>query len=139
MRKRHLVIIPVICLLFMAIGQCDKYQKVGQSARDFALGVQAFQQTEIVLHQQNKITDQEHQKLETLILEVAKTGQTLDQAINQVHSNPQARAALDAAVSQLNALLDSGILQIKNPDSEAQLRLAFTSLKAIVDQIALFS
>jgi NifU-like protein involved in Fe-S cluster formation len=73
------------------------------------------------------------------VLEVALTGKTLDQAINQVHSNQNARAALDAAVSQLNGLLDTGILQVKNPEAKAQLQLAFTSLKALVDNIVAFS
>lgn len=139
MRKRHLVAVPALCLLLLAVGQCDKYAKVGQLAKDFALSVQAFQSTEVVLHQQGKINDAEHKQLETLILEVAKTGITLDQAINQVHSNPQARAALAAAVGQLNALLDSGVLQVKNPDAHAALYTAFIGLKAIVDNIAAFS
>lgn len=139
MRKRHLVAVPILCLLLLAVGQCDKYAKVGEAARDFAIGVEAFHGTEKVLHQQGKISDDEHFKLDAIILEVAQTGKTLDQAINQVHSNPQARAALSATIGQLNALLDTGILQVNNPDAKAQLEVAFLALKALVANIAAFS
>jgi hypothetical protein len=62
MRKRHLVAVPALCLLLLAVGQCDKYAKVGQAARDFSIGVEAFQGVENVLHQQGKVTDDENIK-----------------------------------------------------------------------------
>jgi len=135
MKKRHLLIVPTIVVLLMGFGQCDRYRKAGELARDFALGVQAFQETEIVLHQQGKISDDEHRQIQQIILEVAADGQKLDRAIATTHSAPDAKTALDSAIAQLQGALADGVLHVKNPEVKAQLQTSLVLLRSILSNI----
>lgn len=135
MKRKHLILIPLIAVILMAAGQCDKYRKTGQLARDFAAGVSAFQQTEIVLHQQGKIDNAEHLQIQGAILEVAQDGKKLDAAINLVHSAPDAKTALDASISAVSNALSDGALHVKNPDAKAELQTSIVLLESILHNI----
>lgn len=135
MKRKHLIALPIMLILLMGASQCDKYRKTGQLARDFAAGVSAFQQTEIVLHNQGKIDEAEHLQIQTALLEVAADGKKLDAAINQVHSAPDARAALDAAIASVSQALSDGALRVKNPDAKASLQTSIVLLQSILHNI----
>jgi len=135
MKRKQLFILPVMMILLMGMSKCDRYAKTGQLARDFAAGVSAFQQAEIVMHNQGKISDPEHVAIQDAILQTAQAGKDLDRAINQVHSAPDARAALDAALMNVQTALNDGVAHVKNPDAKASLQTSIVLLRSILDNI----
>lgn len=134
--KRSSAVVLVLTLALLSAGfQCDRYKKAASLSRDFAAGVSAFQDAEIILHNEGKISNDEHQTLETLIIQTARAGKVMDQAIQDAHNGKTVQASVDAAAVAASGLLDSGVTQVKNPEAQAELKSAALALKTIVDSI----
>jgi hypothetical protein len=130
------IALAVVLVWTLGVGSCNKYAKTGELARDFAAGVLAFQQSEIVFHQQGKVSDNEHREIQEYLLQVAQAGKALDMAINKTHSAPDATTAMNASIAAVQTLLDKGVLNVKNDESQAALRASLLSLKTILDSIS---
>lgn len=135
---RYTGAILIACLLTMA-ASCNKYQKVGELAKDAAATSLVAQETEIALFQQGKINPLTHQIIQTKFLQLADAGQRLDKAINETHSAKDATAALQAAIAAVDDLTQNGISGIKDDQTRADVKLAFVAVKTILDNISAFS
>jgi len=134
--KRSALLVALIAVT-LGLAGCpkDKYTKAATFSKDFASTVLAAQQVEMVLHQQGKISDAEHKDLQEYFLQVALAGQQLDDAIVKWHSGEKTAGALVDALNKIETLQAEGVLHIRNPESQAQLRLAIESAKVILANI----
>lgn len=137
MRKQKIAQITLLALaVYITAGfACNSYLKAAELSHDFALGVQAFQSSEIVFHNAGKIDDTEHITLQNWILRVAEAGKAMDTAIVAGHSATTAQAKVNAAIDATTGLLNDGVLMVKNPESKAALQLSLVTLKSILGSI----
>lgn len=134
-KKLQLVLLVLLLSLLCSNFVCNKYAKAGELAKDFASGVSAFNDVEIEFHKQGKLSDDEHIKLQTLLLQVEEAGKSLDNAIVTTHNTADAKSALDVSFKNLQAMLDGGVLHIKNEEVKASLKTSLVLLKSILDNI----
>lgn len=130
-RRKLLLAAPA--LFFLMAFSCSKYHTAVVVEHDFVTAVTAFQQGETALYQNGTVSQAEHVAIETKIAAVASAGQQLNSLL-AANATPQAITTqiqlVVAAVSDLNT---NGVLQIKNPSSQATLS---TALKVISDIVA---
>lgn len=140
--KRPLLILALLPVLLLAIGACpkprpqnDPWRTAAVAAADFAAAVKGFQDSEIILHRQGLIASDEHQAIQRVLLDVARAGKQLDQAIRAAHQRPEASAAVDAALIAAQQLLDEGVLHVKNPNARARLSASLALARIALDTI----
>lgn len=143
MRKSVLKRLGIVPILLLTLGawQCSttNWQKVGELAKDAAATALAAQEAEMAMHNQNFIDADTHKTLQTKFSQLSDAGQRLDAAINQAHSGGDATAALDAALAATNDLITNGLTGIKNPDKQAELKLALLAVQTTLNNVAVFA
>ncbi len=137
-QAKKLALISIMAYLCMA-ASCDKYQKVGQLAKDVAAGVLLAQQTEITLHKSGKIDDQTHQAIQKKFVELADAGMRLDQAINKAHSAGSATQALKECNVLLDDLSTNGLFEIKDQQTVNSIRAILLTVQTTLNNIAAFA
>jgi hypothetical protein len=143
MRKSVLKRLGIVPILLLTLGAwtCSNssWQKVGELAKDSAATALAAQESEIALHSQGFIDQPTHVTLQQKFSQLSDAGQRLDAAINQAHNGGDATAALNAALAATNDLISNGLTGIKNPDKQAQLKLALLAVQTTLNNVALFA
>ena len=106
----------------------------------FSVAVKAFQQAEIVAHQQGLVDDAEHKALEGAIADAARAGLELDNVVRAANGvrvpGPKAIAALDQAYTTLDNLFNAGVLHIKNPRARQELQALLLTAKGFLATIS---
>lgn len=138
-KKQKLMLIPIL-LLTLGAWQCNtNWQKVGQLAKDAAATALAAQESEIAMHNAGFVDAETHKVIQQKFSQLSDAGQRLDVAINQAHSGGDATAALNAALTATNDLISNGITGIKNPDKQAELKLALLAVQTTLNNVAVFA
>ena len=130
-RRKLLVLVVLVTIGTMAACTDSALRKASIAARDLALAVKAFQDAEIIAHQQGRVADDEHGRIQSLLIRVAEAGKELDADIRVLHSHPKAVVAFQAFDDSLGRLLAEGVIGIKNSQTKAELQLAFTSIRTL--------
>ena len=89
-----------------------------------------------LLHQQGKVSDEEHQRIQNLLLQVGQSGQQLDNYIRAAKDAKGADAQLQAFLSAVDNLNKQGLIGIKNSEAKASLTLAISTIAALSATIA---
>jgi len=113
----------------------SKYHDAVIAEHDFKLAVASFQQAEIQEHTAGRIDDAEHQKIEAAIEKVGNAGQTLVTSLQGGVANTTVQQNFATVGVALNNLLDTGVLGIKNANSQALLKTLIQTIKAILDNV----
>lgn len=141
MSRRLLCAICVICgLLFLGFTGCpqqDPYRKAAVAAADFAAALKTFQDSEIALHNSGSIDAETHKAIQSVLLDTARAGKQLDQAIRVAKSNPEAWTAVIAAVDALARLQSDGVLHIKNDKARQQLAASLALARSALGALQL--
>ncbi|HUK88389.1 MAG TPA: hypothetical protein VLT85_12045, partial [Terriglobales bacterium] len=120
----------IAALVFMASGfSCSK--KAAVVSRDAAVAVRAFQTVEIQLHKDGRISDTEHRLIQQYLKAVGRSGMAIDAAIGQ----ERAVAAVDAAITSVNDMIQQGIVPLHDEQVSAQLKLAAQAIVLAFNQI----
>ena len=140
--KRQYTILALAMLLAFLLAGCEqsKLKKAAAAVDGFSVTVKAFQQAEIVAHQQGLEDDAEHKVLESAISDVARAGGELDNVVRAAGGvrvpGPKALAALDQAYATLDNLFNAGVLHIKNPQARQELQALLLSAKGFLATIS---
>jgi hypothetical protein len=132
-RKVALIAFLVPVLLLTQAFACNSH-KAAIAARDFRLALQAFQDGEIVWHQQGHVDNQTHIAVQSYIIDAANIGKQVDSAI-AVGSNAGASALLNNLLASTDTLLANGTLHIKDPQTKALFETAILSIKTIIGNV----
>ena len=129
-------ILPVL-LLAVALSGCPKtaYHDAVVAEHDFKLGVQSFQQAEMVEFQAGRIDAAEHQKLEGGIAQIGTAAQTLVTALQGGAVNTTVQQDFATVSAAVTTLLNDGVLGIKNPTSQALLKTLIQTIQAILANV----
>jgi len=107
--------------------------KVTVAQHDFRIAVQAFQDTEIALHNQGGvISDDVHIQIQTGIQKVAQAGVDLDTALASNAPTSTLKTKLDSIMALLDDLNNQGLLGVKNQNAKLALTSALLAVKGIV-------
>lgn len=106
--------------------------KVTMAQHDFRISVQAFQETEIALHNQGIIDPNNHVLIQTYIQKVATAGVELDTALASNAPTSTLKTKLDAIMTLLDSLNNDGVLGIKNENAKLAMTSALLAIKGIV-------
>lgn len=126
-----LLLALVLALSFAGCAARGPYHAAVIVEHDASSVVKAFQQAEMAEFQAGRISAAEHQKLEAGIEKVALAGVALNNALQAgvPASVTGSLATFTQAVSDLNA---SGVLGVKNQQSQAVLTTSINTLNAII-------
>ena len=138
---RNRKILPLmICVLFIAAFSAgcpsSAYHSAVVAEHDFKLAVQSFQQAEMVEFQSGRIGQDEHQKLEAGIEKVALAGQTLTTSLQAGAANTTVQQNFATLSAALTDLLNSGVLGIKNAQSQQLLKVVIQTAQAILSNVS---
>jgi len=125
-------------LMFVLGCEQSRLKKLALATDAFSLTVRSFQQAEVVAHQQGLVSDEEHAAMEKALIDVANAGVELDNALRVARrgGKPKAAAALGAALTSLDHLLNSGVLHVKNPKARQDLEALILSAKGFLATIS---
>jgi hypothetical protein len=136
LRKRRsmlLLLIPVM-LLTQAFA-CNKYHTAVAIEHDFTIAVKAFQDGETALFQAGNISPAEHQLIESKIAQVAVVGQALNNLITANATQQSVSAEVKLLTAAITDLNNNGVFQVKNPQAQAQLKVALQAISDIVQNL----
>lgn len=135
--RRFSIITATLALTF-ALSGCPstQYHKAVVAEHDFKLAVQSFQQAEIVEFQSGRIDQDEHQRLEAAVEKVAHAGQTLTTSLQAGAMNTTVLQNFQTLSDALTDLQNSGVLGIKNPQSQQLLKVTVQTAQAILSNVA---
>jgi hypothetical protein len=128
--RKPLQLVAVVAII-ACLAACPKQtaEKAATVSHDFAVAVYGAQQAEIAFHQQGKIDNSEHQKIQQGFLQLSKVGPQVDAAI--VAGDKQGIiVAIDSALASLKILLDEGVGNVHNPDSKAAIEALLLTAQA---------
>ncbi len=111
------------------------YHSAVVAEHDFETGVKSFQQAEMQEFQAGRIDPIEHQKLEVGIEKVGLAGQALVTALQSGAANTMVQQDFTTVSNALLDLLNSGVLGIKNPTSQALLKTIVQTAQAILSNV----
>jgi hypothetical protein len=137
MRKRAIRVssFGLLCFAAVALAGCpgSVVHKVTVAQHDFRIAVQAFQDTEIALHNQGGvISDDVHIQIQTGIQKVAQAGVDLDTALASNAPTSTLKTKLDSIMALLDDLNNQGLLGVKNQNAKLALTSALLAVKGIV-------
>jgi hypothetical protein len=142
-RRGALAIALIVPLLLTAGCEQSKLKKVAAAVDGFSATVRAFQEAEIVAHQQGLVDDLEHKKIERALADVAHAGLELDNIVRVSEpktwgqtSKSQVLAALNQAYATLDNLFTNGALHIKNPKARQDLEALLVSAKGFLATVS---
>lgn len=135
-RKRKLAVvallIPVMLLTQAFACSGTVVHKVTIAQHDFRISVQAFQDTEIVLHNQGIVPNDLHMQIQQGIQKVAQAGVDLDTALAANAPTSTLKTKLDSIMTLLDSLNNESILGVKNETAKLALTSALLAIKGIV-------
>ncbi len=137
-RRRRAICTTVLALAVTVwCAGCPKnaYHDAVVAEHDFKLGVQSFQQAEIQEFQSGRIDATEHQKIEGGVAQVGTAAQTLVASLQQGAANTTVQQNFATVSAALTALLNEGVLGIKNVTSQALLRTIIQTAQAILANV----
>jgi len=133
MRKLLTTLTTAALVIILAGCPNDSWQKAAQLSDDFAHSIRAAQDVEIAAFNQGLIDLDDHKAVEIVFIEVAKDGQTLDAAILSGSKSKTVTQAFKAALTATEGALEANQLHIKNPNTRAEISIALTGAKSILD------
>ena len=134
-RQIAVALLPTV-LLLSAFACADKWLKAATASDDFAISLEAFQKGEADAHTQGFVDTATHRAIQTEIGKLALAGQGLNNAIRVGKSAPDAQTAVKAALDASQAILDSGITNVKDPATKQKLQALVVALRAPLTLIA---
>lgn len=139
---RKLLLVSAICGICVICGftSCenrDPYQKAAVAAADFSAALKTFQDSEIAMYHSGSISREDHIAIQRILLETAKAGKQLDQAIRVAKSNPDAWAAANAALDAITKLQADGLLHIKSDKAREQLAASLALARSAIAAVRL--
>lgn len=136
--KRTLAVLTlaVVPLLLAGCPKGTPYHEAVVAEHDFKTLVQSFQTAEMKEFQAGRISAAEHAQLEAGITKVALAGAVLVAALQKGALNSDVSSDIDNAAAAITSLLNDGVLQVKNPTSQAALKALVTTLSDILQNVA---
>ena len=127
------------CTLVLSVFLCgcpkSAYHDAVVAEHDFTVGLAAVQQAEMTEFQSGRIDAVEHQKLEAGIGQLAQAGQVLNGALTTNAANTTILADFSGVTAALQALLDNGVLGVKNATSKQVLTVALQTINATLKNV----
>lgn len=121
--------------LIVLLGFSCNDKKLATAARDVSASVAAFQAGEIAFHDQHRIADEYHAKIQEDLKKIAIAGQHIDSVIGQ----PTVNQAIDDAIKQVQLMISEGLFPVGDIEAQQRLTLlaesiitAFNSLRAVI-------
>ncbi len=137
--KPKIILSLFFILLSFSLAGCpaSSYHSAVVAEHDFKLAVQSFQQAEIIEFNSGRIGQAEHQKLEAGIEKVATAGQTLTTSLQSGAANATVQQNFTSLSTALTDLMNSGVLGIKNAQSQQLLKVTVQTAQAILSNVAM--
>lgn len=134
--KLALILLVAAAALPLAGCPSSAYHSAVVAEHDFKLAVQSFQQAEIAEFNAGRISQTEHEQLESGVGKVALAGQALTMALQSGAVNSTVQQDFATLSSTLLDLLNSGVLGVKNAQSQQLLRVSIQTAQAILANVA---
>lgn len=133
MLKRKATISVLITLVLLTAACSDsQLRRAAVFMRDFAVGLESTQLAEIEAHKASYVSDADHKQIQAGIQRVAELGKEVNDAIRIAKSKVQAIEKIDLALQQLDAVLQKGMLGIKNDQSRAGFSALILSVRGVL-------
>jgi hypothetical protein len=127
------VLLILCCTLVLAGCPGTLTHKVTIAQHDFRISVQAFQDTEIAVHNQGLVPDATHREIQDYIGKVALAGVDLDAALAANSPVSTLKTKLDAIVALLDQLNTQDLLGLSG-NAKLTLQAALLAIKGIITQ-----
>jgi len=110
--------------------------QVAQAAQTASTVVVAFQQGEIVAHNQGVVSDADHLFIQKELLTVSTVGKTLDSCILSTTTTAGDIACIQTASTAVDQINSDGGLYIKSANAKADFQAAMAALKISLTAIS---
>jgi hypothetical protein len=139
MQKRKIGLAVFICMamIWTQAFTCSSsaYHSAVVAEHDLTSALQSFQQAELAEHTNGRIAQDEHQRIEAGIGQVATAAQVLVTALQAGASTATVQGDFTAIGNALNALMVDGVFNVKNAQSQNLLATFVKSIQAILQNI----
>lgn len=130
-------IFGALALVVLLCGCPSKsYHDAVVAEHTFTVSLQSFQQAEVVEFHAGRISAAEHQKLEKTIGQAAQAAQVLVSSLQSGANNATVQQNFATVGQAVQTLLNTGIIPIKNLQSQAALRTALQVVQAVLANVA---
>jgi hypothetical protein len=137
-RRFSTVVLCIGVFLWCAAPGCNKsaYHDAVVAEHDFKSGVAAFQQAEMIEFQNGRIDAAEHQRLEGGIERIGNAAVVLVASLQSGAANTTVQQNFATVSGAVTDLMNSGVLGIKNPTSQALLKTSLQTAQAILANVS---
>jgi len=130
-------VVAVLLVVAVFSSGCPKgaYHGAVVAEHAFTSGLGAFQKAEIAEYQNGRISVEEHHKIEAGIEKIGTSGIILVNAMQSGAANPTISADLQLLIDSTTALMNDGVLGVKNPNSQAILKASLQTAQAVLSNV----
>lgn len=136
-RRSFLVLVAVASFIGCSAFSCN-YHNAVMAEHDFDLSVKAFQQIEESEFNAGNISNEYHQKLQMVILEIAQGGSGVAKLLQSNASKQTVLSEISLIDGTITDAVNNGLLGIKNPTTKANLTAALKATQAILSNFKTF-
>lgn len=134
-RKVRLLVLLIPVLMLTQAFSCS-YHNLVLMEHDFKSSVGALQQAEQNEFQAGNVDPATHQQIQSIVLQLAQGGQQVALLLQQNASKQSVLAEVNIINGTLQNLLTNGVLHVKNPTTQANLRVMLVAIQDIVNNFA---
>lgn len=126
-----------VIALAVCLAGCPKsaYHSAVVGEHDFTTALQSFQQAELAEYTSGRIAQDEHQRIEGAVAQIATGTQVLVTALQSGATNVTVQQDFTTISNSLNALMVNGVFSVKNPQSQNLLAVLVKSIQAILQNV----
>lgn len=135
LKRSHLGLFAIAAFIACSAFACNKYHTAVVVEHDFTVAVKSFQDGETALFQAGNISAAEHQAIEAKVAQVAVVGQNLNALITANATKQSVGAETKLLLAAINDLNTNGVLQVKNPQSQQNLKVALQAISDIAQNL----
>ena len=117
-------LVSIILLVGLISSGFTCSHKAAITSRGVAASLVALQDSEIALHDQKEITDQEHMVIQEGFIAIAQAGIQVNRCIGA----GTGAVCVDSGIAAVQTFINSPVAGIKNPASKAEITLAAQAL-----------
>lgn len=134
-RKASLGLLVCTVALWSMAFSCNQHNLILME-HDFKSSVAALQQAEVNEFQAGNVDAATHQQIQTIVLQLAQGGQQIAVLLQQNATKQTVLSEVNLINQSLQDLLANGVLHVKNPTTQANLRIMLQAIQDIVNNFS---
>lgn len=135
MKLKHTLIVGLLTLGLLGCPSGSNIQKAAKASDDVVAIVSAAQDLEIAAYHVDKVTPEEHIRIQLTFEKLAKADKDLNASLKASKDAKDVVAKLNVALDATSVTLQDGTLGVKNAEVKASILSAIQTTKIVLLQI----